>query len=525
VNNEGHVVEQFLAIKHVKDSKSDVLKEALFALLDHHDLSISKIRGQGYDGASNMRGEFNGLQKKIMDLSPHAYYVHCFAHQLQLVVVSVASSACCQSVHDFFEYIQLIVSTISSSCKRRGAIREKEHESIVEKLERGEFITGKGLHQATNLARPGNTRWGSHYLTLLRLETMWESVLHVLAIVHEDGRVPTQAAGLIEKMESFKFAFILKLMLKVLAITNELSQMLQRKSVDIVLAMELLDVVKARMAMMRTDNGWESFFEDVKEFCANKGIPVVDMDAEVPIRGRSRRDGFTVTNLHYYRTEIFFVVLDKINTELCHQFSEVSSELLVGFACLDPKKSFSMFNLEKLVKLVKLYDQDFTVVDRAMLREQLKTYIVHVRRHAAFSTCEDIATLSIKMVLTGKHVVFPLVYKLIELALLLLVSTSSVERTFSAMNIIKRELRNNIEDDWLNDLMVCYTEKEIFKSIDDELIIRRFQRLKTRRMQLPRSQELNGMFAFLFIWFSLNFISCIDIKLEFYVTVVVYGMA
>jgi hypothetical protein len=44
---------------------------------------------------------------------------------------------------------------------------------------------------------------------------MWESELHVLAIVHEDGRVPTQATGLIEKMESFKFAFILKLMLKV----------------------------------------------------------------------------------------------------------------------------------------------------------------------------------------------------------------------------------------------------------------------------------------------------------------------
>jgi hypothetical protein len=42
-------------------------------------------------------------------------------------------------------------------------------------------------------------------------------------MVHEDGRVPTQAAGLIEKMESFKFVFILKLMLKLLAVTNELS--------------------------------------------------------------------------------------------------------------------------------------------------------------------------------------------------------------------------------------------------------------------------------------------------------------
>jgi hypothetical protein len=108
-----------------------------------------------------------------------------------------------------------------------------------------------------------------------------------------------------------------------------------------------------------------------------------------------------------------------------------------------------MFNLEKLVKLAKLYDQDFTVVDRAMLREQLETYIVHVRRHVAFSTCEDIASLSIKMVQTRKHVVFPLVYKLIELALVLPVSTTSVERIFWAMNIIKRELRNKIEDDWL----------------------------------------------------------------------------
>jgi hypothetical protein len=109
-----------------------------------------------------------------------------------------------------------------------------------------------------------------------------------------------------------------------------------------------------------------------------------------------------------------------------------------------------------------------------------------VRRHAAFGTCEDMASLSMKMVETKKHLVFPLVFKLIELALLLPVSTASAERIFSAMDIIKRELRNKIEDDWMNNLMVCYTEKEIFKSLDDETITRRFRHLKTRRMQLPR---------------------------------------
>jgi hypothetical protein len=90
-----------------------------------------------------------------------------------------------------------------------------------------------------------------------------------------------------------------------------------------------------------------------------------------------------------------------------------------------------------------------------------------------------------KMVETEKHLVFPLVYKLIELALILPVSTTSVERAFSAMNIIKSNLRNKINDDWFNDLMICYTEREIFKSLEDVDIIRTFSAKKSRRGHLP----------------------------------------
>jgi hypothetical protein len=32
---------------------------------------------------------------------------------------------------------------------------------------------------------------------------------------------------------------------------------------------------------------------------------------------------------------------------------------------------------------------------------------------------------------------------------------------------------------------VCYTEREIFKGLDDVTIMRRFQNIKTRKMNLP----------------------------------------
>ena len=50
------------------------------------------------------------------------------------------------------------------------------------------------------------------------------------------------------------------------------------------------------------------------------------------------------------------------------------------------------------------------------------------------------------MVEMKKNVSYPLVYSLVTLTLILLVVTATVERAFSAMNIIKNRLRNQIGD-------------------------------------------------------------------------------
>jgi hypothetical protein len=58
-------------------------------------------------------------------------------------------------------------------------------QQLVNQLERGEIFPGRGKNQETNLARPGDTRWGSHHKTLSRIYLMWNAILEVLENIAE----------------------------------------------------------------------------------------------------------------------------------------------------------------------------------------------------------------------------------------------------------------------------------------------------------------------------------------------------
>ena len=76
-----------------------------------------------------------------------------------------------------------------------------------------------------------------------------------------------------------------------------------------------------------------------------------------------------------------------------------------------------------------------------------------------------------------------MIYRLICLVLTLFVSTATTERVFSSMNIIKNKLRNKIEDEFLDDCMVLYIEKEFVEAVDNEMMIKDFEALGPRRVQ------------------------------------------
>ena len=67
VDKEGFIKERFFHIVYVRDNTTLTLKNEICTVLSHYNLHIENIRGQGYDGASNMRGEWNGLQALFLD--------------------------------------------------------------------------------------------------------------------------------------------------------------------------------------------------------------------------------------------------------------------------------------------------------------------------------------------------------------------------------------------------------------------------------------------------------------------------
>ncbi|XP_031258560.1 zinc finger MYM-type protein 1-like [Pistacia vera] len=156
VDKIGCVIEHFIGIVHVKNTSAKFLKIAIDAFFVKYGLSLTSLRGQGYDGASNMRVEFNSLKTLILRESKFAFYIHCFSHQLQLALVKVVSKHL--ALGEFFQTLSMLSNTIAASCKRRDLLRDKQYEYVISLISNGDILTGRGLNQECTIKRPGDTR-------------------------------------------------------------------------------------------------------------------------------------------------------------------------------------------------------------------------------------------------------------------------------------------------------------------------------------------------------------------------------
>ena len=89
-------------------------------------MKFSILAGQCYDGASALKGKRNGLKTRILNSNPKAYYVHCYAHSLQLAIQdSVKQSKLMNSIFDICSEISKL---IRKSPKRTAQLQQLKEE-------------------------------------------------------------------------------------------------------------------------------------------------------------------------------------------------------------------------------------------------------------------------------------------------------------------------------------------------------------------------------------------------------------
>ena len=85
-----------------------------------------------------------------------------------------------------------MVNIAGGSCKRLDLLKEKQAARVIESVHTGELPSGQGLNQETSLKRSCDTRWSSHYNTLISLIDMFSYIVDVLNDVAEDGATSKQ---------------------------------------------------------------------------------------------------------------------------------------------------------------------------------------------------------------------------------------------------------------------------------------------------------------------------------------------
>ncbi|XP_078438347.1 uncharacterized protein LOC144708786 [Wolffia australiana] len=430
---------------------------------------------------------FETLFQHLLGFVPFAFYVHCFTHRLNLVIVAVATEV--HSIAQFFCLVQHIFNICGASCKRNDALRSSHAEFIQKAIELGDVVIGKGQNQMRSLGSISSTRWNCRLSALKTIANLFSAICDVLEMVAEDAVAPAkrvEADHLLEKVSSFEFAFGLMLMTEVLTVTNTLSISLQKKDQDLVNACAMIKSAKLEIQSIR-DEGFPRILDRSVAFSFLHGIVVLPLDEQWQPSGRRMRgrppQSRELSYKDHYRLEVFIPVLDQLRSELDCRFSETVGELMDLASCLQPNDNFHRFYCQKILRLAKVYSEDFSDVDRLGLESELRSFKSTLISHPDFGIeLKSIADLLPIVIKSGLSVNFPLCTRLIRLILTLPVSTATTERTFSALKIVKTRLRTLMGDSWLVDLLTIYIEKGIARNIPIDSVVSGFNAMKSRRV-------------------------------------------
>ena len=121
----------------------------------------------------------------ILNDCSYAYYIHCFAHRLQLALVKASKQVV--PISGFFLKLILVIKTVNASCKRNEQLKVANANEIARLIDLEELETRSRLNQICTLQQPVKTCWSSHFRLVSSLLRMFTSTCEVLLNIIDDA--------------------------------------------------------------------------------------------------------------------------------------------------------------------------------------------------------------------------------------------------------------------------------------------------------------------------------------------------
>lgn len=237
---------------------------------------------------------------------------------------------------------------------------------------------------------------------------------------------------------------------------------------DFCQAQYLVKSVIAKIANLRDEHAFSLIYTQITSFCREHHIDLSSTPRPRRIKTVSSRfkDAFvtstigqrdSLNNESNYRINLFYPIIDAALIELNDRFSAHNMEILISMSALCPD-SENFLQSEILKPFAVEMKADFSL---------LCNEIEVVKFMLKDSKLENIVDLYYQL-LPMKQA-FPTIMFLIIIAMTIPVSSTTCERSFSKMKLIKTATRNSMSDNRLNDLCVLAVERD--SAIDFEKVM------------------------------------------------------
>lgn len=460
------IVESFLGFFELKKHGAIDHKNLIYEVLESYNLDIQNCRGQGYDGAAVMSGVWSGVQQRISSTVSNALYVHCCAHNLNLVICDAAKSSHVAS--NFFTTIQSIFNFFSSSAPRWS--------NLAFNTEFGHKIRQKVLKKVCP------TRWEAKHESVSALKERYVDVLKSLTLYSLTSKKAEErciTASLKKKMESFEFVLMLGLWERVLRPLHGTSKTLQKNDIDLQAARNRLNDSFSSIQNLRDD--YTNIVKYAKEMCKKWGVPL-DMAKtrqrlatkyfdEVDV---DRRLNITESN---FKIKIFLPLIDTVLNQLRMRFESLK-EVCDVFEFLKPEL---IIKSEESKTIKSCYD--FILLYKSDVGSELVSQILSLKEIIVNKNLKSIRDLATFIVQNDFSTSYSEVLAACILFLTLPVTVATAERSFSKLKLIKNYLRNSMGQTRLSNIAVLNIEQHRTAELSLDNIILQFSNLKARRMK------------------------------------------